>query len=613
MRVEEHTGQLQADYAGELQEQFIRGDVNVLSCSTTFELGVDVGEVQTVLMRNVPPRPSNYVQRAGRAGRRLGAAALVVTYAQRRNHDLHYFERPDDLINGVVSPPIVSIDNVPIVRRHVHAVAFAAYERRCKDMSDVSHPDVHSFFEPKGESPCDDFVEWLATRPSRLSESLQRIVPPAVAAEVGTDDWSWVDRLVEGDEEGFGWLARARDEVRGDLAEVRAEVERAVEEEQYSYAGALKAMSKTLASRQLIGYLAQRVVLPKYGFPVDVVDLDVARPGDFDAAKLELQRDLSTAISEYAPGSQLVAKGSLWEPTGLRKPPGKALIKRRWATCPTCGAFSTWLSQRDLGCPKCGDASPMMVKGRSFIQPIFGFLGQRSKDKPGETRPMKGGFARSYFDDYAGSQPDWESLALGGSSALEHRSSRQGRITVINQGRGSRGFQICRSCGAAQESIVSKAKPKPHSKPFNPKLQCDGILEFTDLGHQYLTDVLEIGLTPGPLSDWSTAHSVLYALLHGARDVGVAPSDIDGTVKRSGGLGELSLVLFDSVPGGAGHSLHIAQNLREVIEGGLSIVESCECGPETSCYACLRSYTNQLHHDDLKRGLAAGVLRSLLT
>ena len=71
-----------------IQDAFMRGEINVLSCSTTFELGVDVGDIEAVFLRNVPPTPANYVQRAGRAGRRTDAAALVVTFAQRRSHDL---------------------------------------------------------------------------------------------------------------------------------------------------------------------------------------------------------------------------------------------------------------------------------------------------------------------------------------------------------------------------------------------------------------------------------------------------------------------------------------------------------------------------------------------
>ena len=114
----------------------MRGRINVLSCSTTFELGVDVGEVQAVLLRNVPPSPANYVQRAGRAGRRTDAAALVVTFAQRRSHDLTYFEHPARMVDGLIPPPRIVLDNAPIVRRHVHSVAFAAYQREARRSQD---------------------------------------------------------------------------------------------------------------------------------------------------------------------------------------------------------------------------------------------------------------------------------------------------------------------------------------------------------------------------------------------------------------------------------------------------------------------------------------------
>jgi ATP-dependent helicase YprA (DUF1998 family) len=612
MRVEEHTGQLAADYAGELQEQFIRGDVNVLSCSTTFELGVDVGEVQAVLMRNVPPRPSNYVQRAGRAGRRLGAAALVVTFAQRRNHDLHYFSQPHDLIEGVVAPPIVTIENLPIARRHAHAVAFAAYERRVVDAGGDPHKLVEQFFEPVGAAAVDDFIQWLSSEPASLHDALTRIVPPALLAEVGIDDWSWVTRLVQGTDEGFGWLARARDELQHDLAEVRAAVEEAKAENNLRYGAALQDLYRTLSRRQLIDYLAQRVVLPKYGFPVDVVELDVNRAGDRDAARLELQRDLRTAIVEFAPGAQLVADKSLWQPTGLKKPPGRALLKRQWNECPVCGAFATWLSERPAGCPKCGDGSPASVKGRAFIQPIFGFVGRRSDEKPGESRPPKAGSAHSYFDEYEGAEPVYEPVSLGGAGVLECRSSRQGRITSINKGRGGNGFQVCRSCGSANESTgFGKGAPKPHKKPFNSTSDCTSMYEYVHLGHQYLTDVVELRLPPNIALPNEVALSVLYSVLHGARAVGVAPSDVDGTVRTIGPTAS-TLVVFDAVPGGAGHAMHIAKHIEHVLREALAIVAECECGEETSCYACLRSYSNQTWHDVLSRGAARDVLTELL-
>lgn len=127
----EHTAQWNAKEAATIQREFIGGKVNVLSCSTTFELGVDVGDLQSVVMRNMPPKTANYVQRAGRAGRRAASAALVVTYAKRAAHDLAQYQNPIGMIAGRMRIPWVPIDNERIARRHAHSIALAAYFRHC--------------------------------------------------------------------------------------------------------------------------------------------------------------------------------------------------------------------------------------------------------------------------------------------------------------------------------------------------------------------------------------------------------------------------------------------------------------------------------------------------
>ena len=250
MTTEEHTAQWAMDKGTEIQTRFVTGDINVLSCSTTFELGVDVGEVEAVLLRNVPPSPANYVQRAGRAGRRTGAAAMVVTLAQRRNHDLAWFARPEAMVSGVVAPPRIILDNPILARRHAHSVAFAAYQRRAESRT------AGDFFLPdaSGGTRDADFLEWLHTHPSDLGEALVRITPDGAAALIDLAGWGWVDALVADDprDPTFGWLRRAGDEVRGDAGRLAELIDDAAGRQEFKAAERLKWQRRTLVGANIV-------------------------------------------------------------------------------------------------------------------------------------------------------------------------------------------------------------------------------------------------------------------------------------------------------------------------------------------------------------------------
>ena len=633
MSVQEHTGQLSADQARTYQQDFLDGRINALSCTTTFELGVDVGDVQAVLMRNVPPTPANYVQRAGRAGRRAGKSALVVTFAQRRSHDLHHFREPQRLIDGHVEVPIVSLRNSQIVRRHIHAVAFAAFERRVATAGREPHKDVASFFRPANDQPAavDEFVDWLRTSPEELGRAVARIAPEAVTSELGIQTWDWVNHLTAsptGDQidESAGSLKRAAESIREDLAEIERAIEDADQQErqlssqglsdaaskQAHRRGALRRVQATLEKRPLIDYLATRVVLPKYGFPVDVAVLDLWRDGDRDAGALDLNRDLRWGITEYAPGSKVVAKKAIWESEGLRAPPGRALYALSYSECKRCGDFRI---RRDFDaddshlappCSACG--SP--IAERQFVVPQFGFIGRRSREQPGETRPPRAGWARSFFSDYEGEQPPWEEAQLSGIT-IGARFSRQGQITAINAGPASRGFRMCLTCGHG-EPLVSQDRKKPprtHNRPGSQR-ECSGRLRVLDLGHTYLTDVLELDLKQ-PL-DRIEARSTLQSLLAATPVLGIPTDDVDGTLRPLPDGGGTALVIFDSVPGGAGYVRLIRDELALLMDRARTIVRDCACAPDASCYGCLRTYRNQTHHVELVRGEALGVLNTLL-
>jgi hypothetical protein len=410
--------------------------------------------------------------------------------------------------------------------------------------------------------------------------------------------------LTEPDDDGSGaWLARARDEVQADLNELDELKSRAATANRFRQAEVYQRVRETLAGRRLIDFLAQRVVLPKYGFPVDVVELDVRRSGDRGSGRVDLNRDLRLAIAEFAPGARIVADKRLWEPTGLKIPPGRSLPVYEWMECESCERFTTRRGDTEPVC--CEAARPKRGRSGMFVIPMFGFVGHAAEERVGESRPAPAGFAVSYFDDYAhGTVPQLVATRIG-DLALEYYYSRRGRITVINNAMGTGGYSVCMSCGYAAKPESSTRRSRTtggapgHPRPYNPLSTCDGTLRRLGYGHQYFTDVLEI--RPDVSPDRRGWVSALYALLAALPVLGIARQDMDGHVIRSGLHAGSSFLLFDAVPGGAGFSQSLTERLGELFEAAYDLVSTCECGEESSCYSCLRTYSNQRFHDQLSR------------
>lgn len=610
--VEEHTAQLTADAAAKLQEQFVQGEVNVLSSSTTFELGVDVGELEVVFLRNVPPETANYVQRAGRAGRRTEATAFAVTFCQRRSHDLSYYREPERMIAGRIEPPYFELRNEKIVRRHIQAVALARFLREAPQL----FGKVSRFFldgYPPTAGP-ERFEAFLQTRPVELHLALGRIVPQGeLHDELQLEAWGWLRHLFDLQE---GSLRRAADELRGDV--------QALEERRQELAAAqrpsdhiLRALN-TIRDRQLIEYLANRGVLPKYGFPVDVVELNLAHRGEA-AGRLELERDLRIAISEYAPESEVVAGGFKWRSYALKSVPNHAWPCYNYGTCRDCGFYVRRRAETDGAIPsECQSCGGTIRKG-TFIVPRFGFqTAWEEPDRPDESRPERTYSSRVFFTgEMSAAGPT--TRIVGSGVTLEGRPARHGRLAVINRAAKGARFRICERCGFGVRSSTRNVR-SPHRTPWGQ--DCAGVLQYRDLGHEFETDIFELrvdGYAPQEPGFWLSA---LYALLEGTSKVlNVRRQDLDGCLfPHRGRAAAPAMILFDDVPGGAGHVRRLGEHLHDAIAEAIERVDGqCECGGgrgglgDTSCYGCLRNYRNQFCHNDLRRGDALKFWRHALS
>lgn len=619
----EHTAQLGSQKAYEYQNAFKSKKVNVLSCSTTFEMGVDVGSLETVFMRNMPPSPANYAQRAGRAGRSKKAAAYAITYCPNSSHDLNFFKNPVDMIKGTITPPAFNVNNEKIVLRHIFASAFSFF---WKQYHELYKHTVGEFFEANG---VEEFKQYLESKPDDLKEYLCRVTSTEIQNLYGIEDYEWIDRLFSEDSDAPGVFVVAQQKYLSDFQELNDALAAATAAQARAAAGSsetrqlafkissINASINTLKRQQLIEFLSRNNLIPKYGFPVDTVELKSASSGG-QLDSLRLDRDLSSAISEYAPESEIVADGKLITSRYVRVLRGYAWPEYNYVICDHCKTLTRVLFTESIPdrCPQCGHDLPR--RKLSYIIPKFGFVmdndGVKDVGTAKPERTYKG--AISYIGD--GRRIETHNFSICGKKVV-FGTSKMDELAVLN----SSDFYICKECGYGEifENSVDLCRVKEHKKPDGYRCASKHLYPYA-LGHEFQTDVVLLKFASENIADPDAAWTILYALLEGlSKHLAIDRTELSGCLhwfrnEDIGGIGNYGFVLFDNTPGGAGYvrQLRNITTFTGMLSEGLRIVSSCNCGGEaadTACYGCLCNYYNQKQHDVLKRMYAIEFFRSL--
>lgn len=610
LRVVEHTAQLSREKAYDYQEKFKKQELDVLSCSTTFEMGVDIGDLETVFMRNMPPTPANYIQRAGRAGRALTSAAFALTFCNRSNHDFNYFNNPIGMISGSIKPPLFKKDNQKIAIRHIYATALSFFWKKYEDY----FGDASKFFGGEEESDgIEQFKEYLYSKPEDLRDFLLKAFPNFKETFM-LKDFGWVKYLFGEEESAFPNLKLVYDEYRNELNQLYEEIDSYTKKDRKKYKKYINGLdyrTDNFEKERLISFLSRKNILPKYGFPVDTVELLLLENEDnkyIIPKDLDLSRDLSMAISEYAPGCEIVAGGKLIKSRYIKKAVGKGWKEYRYVKCENCNSINVEQNLISHNIERCGicDLEFKTSDQKVFIVPEFGFITDGNIRIPSLIKPE-----RTYRSEALmvnkGNEIFNESYQLG-NIKINVTRMEDGEIAILN----TSNFYVCDECGYAMSdkelnSYVLPFTKRKHDK--KPGKTCPNEkLSKVSLGYRFKTDALYLSFDKS--YTYEEAFTILQGLILGICEaLNIEQREIAGCLyysQRGYDSNSYDFVIYDTTPGGAGHvnRVNSEEQIAEIINKVYEKAINCKCGGEegdTSCYECFRTYRNQSNHDIIKR------------
>ena len=621
-RAEEHSAQQPASKLKNYEAWFEAGKINVLNCSTTMEMGVDIGGISMVAMNNVPPHPANYLQRAGRAGRRSETRAVALTVCKDNPHEQSVFANPLWPFTTQIPVPYITLNSQKIVQRHINALILSYFLKKNYVNDNAIKLNCEWFFISSAdkELPFDKMIAWLqeSNQPSKkLPNDLQKGINYLVKDVTLKDSISYKEtqKILKDIKEKwfkqYNYLdKKLEDKNIKDIA----------------YKRKLEFDLKGMKRSNLLVELVRNGFLPAYSFPTGIKSFDYATASDYKSKK-EDQRDdnlarlrgkkstrsIDMAIYEYAPGMDVVVDGKVYRSAGIiltnyyedNKSSSRVAYR-----CHNCGHVDDCLeSSLDDQCPECQEE--LKPKDQiTFIEPE--------------------GFAVDFYENptnnieyprYIARKEPWVTIKDAKINCKEsqygdYRSSTEGAIFYYSEGQNYQGFDICLICGRAGSS-PEKRLEKPH-KPLKRKKTSDDCLgdekqaikKEINLGASKQTDVFELYLKTKEGTDYShtkkdpipwTLAVVLRQAL--ASIHGIDISEIGYTVKPrtfDDKKNVATIVLFDRCEGGAGFSSIAGKYIKKMFKRAGEYLQ-CRDRCEAVCQSCLLGRDTQFHKNLLNR------------
>jgi DEAD/DEAH box helicase domain-containing protein len=686
----EHTGLLERgdrDQVGTrewVEAQFIasgttgaRADaLNLLTCTSTMEMGINIGDLSSTMLCSVPPTTANYLQRIGRAGRGTGAA-LIVSMATSRSHDLHFFSDPLAMMAGAVDTPGCFLDAPEVIARHFLAwcidalvrdgvITAESWPHQVRDLhrqwsgNDGALFAIHQRLSAEQQTwearfrsafgPAMSELGWQKLHPliqaPRIHQMLKRA---ADAFELQRQDYDDRLRVLRKEREQLKKVDKPDDETVFRRAEVDQQIR------------AIELRRKDLSEQNSWPFLTDLGILPNYAFPESGVRLNAEvyfpRPWGRDPERFEWVRGAGEAIRDLAPGNTFYAQKRRFTISRVEMGTPDNAEVTRWRFCSRCTHSEEVKAATATHCPEC-QASDWQDLGRMrsmhrlrAVASTMDHFDSQAFDDSDDRRQERYQVEDFFSIDHTSHVTAWAETELPFGFELVGRVTlRQVNVgpamafaaeaTIAGKEMPAQGYRVCADCGYVADGR-GETRPKDH------RLWCLGRKKAENgdekpwrwhggdhqpyLYRELASEALRLLLPAGILDSRQDTVSFTAALGLGLRlRFGGNPDHLIIRPQQQpigdSGASRTYLLVFDQVPGGTGYLRELARPevLRECLQRALRHLLACDCRVPTGkgkddpelhpagCYKCLLSYTVSHQREHLRREAAITLLDRIL-
>jgi DEAD/DEAH box helicase domain-containing protein len=669
----EHTGLLKRDVRERTEEGFrkndLPGDPNLLSCTPTLEMGINIGDLSSVALCSVPPKPSNYLQRVGRAGR-VNGNSFVLAVANARAHDLFFYFEPEEMIQGQVETPGCFLNASAVLERQFTAYVFdrwvetgvpeGALPNGLRAVLDVVESgdrtkgfpaNLLTFFQHNRAQLEDGFLALFGTEVADYTRERIRAFSYGVELDIpGLERSIW---------EGLEQVASERKTLRSRIQAITKKIRDVKEDPTRDKSfeetlqqllrekAAMNGIVRSINERQVLNFFTDEGLLPNYAFPEAGVVLrsviyrrNLKAEDDerkYKTQTYEYERPASAAILELAPANHFYAEGRKLEVDQVNLQVSQIEV---WRFCSDCSYLELeGISEPRASCPKCGNplwADEGQRRNMLRMRQVISTQSEqesRSYDESDDREPQfyqKNMFvvkddadvSEAYFIDREEVPFGFEFFRKITLREVNFGEKMAGgpQLTIAGRPIVDRPFELCGACGKVKKngSIEHAVYCRYWGKEEKEK-----VIEACFLYREFTSEAIRMLLPVAGFDVDRNVSSFVAALDLGLRkkfrgDPGHLMTTVTDEPVPGSDIRKRYLVLYDGVPGGTGYLKELMrdqQNLLDVFELAYDVLKNCTCQDDATkdgCYRCLLAYRGRHDQHNTSRHAALELLKLIL-